>query len=367
MVTTKSAAKVLSDMQLNRALMKRQCLLRRVSLSPAQLIEHLVGLQAQIPLSPYLGLWSRLQRFRPEQLSELLLTRAAVRAPLMRSTIHLVTGADFAVIWPVARTVLVRTFGSSEFARDLKSLKSEEIAPVANKYLREQPRTLAALGRLLAEHWPKVRPDSLAYASRCSVPVVQVPPRGVWGKSGQATWAPAETWLGRKVKRNTQVEPIFLRYLVAFGPATVADFQAWSGLAGSHESIERLRSKLKIYGDEHGRELFDIPGATIPEAKVRVPVRFLPEYDNVLLGHADRSRVLPHGVRRKIAIGQPTVLIDGFAAATWRILCERNSAKLAISLLKEVSQKQLSELTKEGEQMLDFLGHRKATVEIAAK
>ncbi len=360
---------VLSNRQLNRALMERQFLLRRATMHAKEMIERLAGMQAQIPLSPYVGLWSRIKGFRPEQLSDLLLTRAAVRAPLMRSTIHLVSASDFTLMWSLARTVSLRTFQSSVFAHDLKGLEPDAVATVAGQLLREKPLTLAELGRSLSKHWPDRRPESLAYVARFSLPVVQIPPRGVWGKSGQATWALAEAWLHRKVPPKGSVRALFLRYLAAFGPASLTDFQSWSGLAAVREDLQQLRNRLRLFHDENGRELFDVADGDIADPKVKAPVRFLPEYDNVLLAHADRSRVLRDEHRSRIAIGQPTLLIDGFVAGTWRLEREKKATVLAVKLFEDASRKDLQELKNEGSQLLAFLAAdaRMAAMKIRVK
>lgn len=365
MVRAGTTSNMLGTLQLNRALLERQFLLRRVAVSASEAIEHLVGMQAQVPVSPYVGLWSRLSKFRPEELEHLLVNREAVRAPLMRSTLHLVSGRDFASIWPLAQAVLERTFKSTEFGRDLNGLQPDAIAVVAKPYLDQQPRTLAELGRFLSAHWPDRKPESLAYAIRFSLPLVQVPPRGLWRKSGQAKWAVAGTWLARSIsRRKGSLRSLFLRYLAAFGPASVTDFQTWSGIAGGREAIERLRPQLRIFRDESDRELLDVADGILPEPKMPAPARFLPEYENVLLGHADRSRIIPDEIRAKIGIGQPTVLINGFVGATWKINRERKSKVLTISVLTETTRRQLEELTKQGTSLLEFLGETRGKVEI---
>ena len=163
------------------------------------------------------------------------------------------------------------------------------------------------LGRLLAQRWPDVAPSTLAYAARGTLPLVQVPPRGVWGRSGATTWTTAWAWFGpeRTAAAPDLADPEVLaaeqerfvrRYLAAFGPASVADLQSWSGLTGMRSVVDRL--DLVRYradpspGGVREREVLDLPGATLPDPDVPAPVRFLPDYDNVLLGHADRTRII---------------------------------------------------------------------------
>lgn len=355
-VRLKQAPHILSNMQLNRALMARQYLLDHVDLGITEIIERLVGLQAQVPAASYVSLWSRLRNFEPEELSGLLEGHRAVRAVLMRSTLHLVSARDFGAIWPLTRTVVERQLKSSEFARDLVGIQQDTIAAVADKVLKESPSTQVALARALASHWPDRRSISLAYAIRSHLPLVQIPPRGLWGKSGQATWARAQDWLGHSIPRKGSIKSLFTRYLAAFGPATVSDFQSWSGLSGVRDQIERLRPQLRIFRDEHGRELFDSPENELPDSQCSVPVRFLPEYDNVLLAHADRSRVIPAEFRKRISIGQPTLLIDGFVRGTWKRSGSGSLARLEISLFNKVPREISVEIRKEATRLARFIG-----------
>jgi hypothetical protein len=181
---------VLNRRALNRALLERQLMLRRSNLSAAEAIEHLVGMQAQVPTTPYLGLWTRLEGFRPAELSELIETRAAVRIALQRSTIHLVTARDCLAIRPVVQPVL------DAFPKRLSGLDATGLAAAGRALVEEQPRTFAELGALLAADWDR-EPADLASAVRALVPLVQVPPRGLWRRSGQARHTSTEAWLGR--------------------------------------------------------------------------------------------------------------------------------------------------------------------------
>ena len=346
---------------LNRALLARQLLLRRESRPVPDVIEHLVGLQAQEPGDPYVALWSRLEPFDPEELGRLITERRALRASLMRATIHLVTDRDALALYPVMRPVLRRTFSSqSPFGRNLAGVDLDAVVAAGRALIEERPRTRAELRALLAPAWPDRDPGSLAQAVTYLLPVTQVPPRGVWKRAGRAKWATIETWLGRPLAVDSSPGPVILRYLAAFGPATAGDIRTWCGLTGIREVVERLRPGLRTYRDQEGRELVDLPDAPLPDPDTPAPVRFLPVYDNVLLSHADRSRIIDANDRRRVLSAAyegnfGTVLIDGFACATWRMARQAGRTSLRIGLLDPLSDSDLDGVTKEGDRLLTFL------------
>jgi hypothetical protein len=333
-------------------LLARQHLLARRTASAADEIEHLVGMQAQVPNSPYVGLWTRLDGFKPDQLADLIMQRRAVRLGIMRNTIHLVTARDCIALRPLFSPVLGRGLRASPFGRNLVGMELPPLIRYATKLMKEKPRTLAELGALLHERWPDRDPTSLAYSIRHLVPLVQVPPRGVWGKSAQATWTPAALWLGQPLARKPSIDALVLRYLAAFGPATVADISAWSGLTALRSVVERLRPQLRTFQDERGRELFDVPGGPLPDPRAPAPPRFLPEYDNLLIGHHDRTRVIDHAYRYVIFIG--TLLIDGFVQGTWMIKRQADVATLTIEPLRRLTATDRRAVAEEGERLLAF-------------
>ena len=343
---------VLGRRALNRALLARQFLLRRETRPAAETIEHLVGMQAQSPLAPYVGLWTRLDRFRPEDLAQLITDRLAVRVSLMRTTLHLVTARDCLALRPVLRVVLERGLAGSPFGRNLAGLDREELLAAGWKLLEEQPRTTVALGKLLHEQWPDRDPVSLAHGIRYLLPVVQLPPRGIWGAGGQATWTTVEAWLGHPVGTDPTPDQMILRYLAAFGPATVMDIQAWCWLTKLREAVERLRPRLQTFRDEQDNELFDLPDAPRPDPDTAAPPRFLPEYDNLLLSHADRTRVIADEHRTRV-FTKGAVLVDGFVIGSWKI-DRRRAATLSISLFVPLSAPDRIAVTEEGERLLAF-------------
>jgi Winged helix DNA-binding domain len=355
-----SASELLLPRALNRALLQRQGLLARSDMPAVDMIERLVGMQAQEPDNPYLALWSRLNDFDPRELSMLIAERHAVRAQLMRATIHLVSARDCLAIHPITQPVLARVF-TSPWSGGLGGADVREVAAAGLELLAEQPRTRAELSALLAPRWPDADPKALAYAVTFNAPLVQVPPRGLWGATAQATWAPAEMWLNRGLDPSPSPDAIVLRYLAAFGPATVADVRTWSGLAGLREVIERLRPQLRTFRDEQGKELFDVPDAPLPDPDTPAPPRFLPEYDNLVLSHANRSRMFnglgpgPPFPRGK-ALG--ALLVDGFYRANWHVTEENGVATLTIDRFARQpgeGSDTVDEITEEATGLLAFI------------
>jgi Winged helix DNA-binding domain len=324
-------AAVLSDRALNRALLARQGLLQRTPRPALEMVEHLVGLQAQEPANPYLALWSRLERFDPQELSALVAERRAVRAQLMRATIHLVSARDYLALQPLTRGVLAQVFKNG-FLRRLGGAPVGDVIAAGVELLAERPRTRGELGAALAAHWPDADPPALAQAITFHAPLVQVPPRGLWGEKGQARWALAEDWLTAPVDAAPAAEAVVRRYLAAFGPASVADVRTWSGITGLRAVVERLRPQLRTFADDRGRELLDVEDGPIPHPETPAPPRFLPEYDNVLLSHADRSRILGAGGAPPdfAPRGGGWLLVDGFHRAHWHLVAGRDVATLTI-------------------------------------
>ena len=332
-------------------------LLDRERMPASKAIEHLVGMQAQVPTAPYIGLWSRLEGFETEELAQLILKRRAVRMALMRSTIHLVTARDALALRSLVQPVVERSH-NGQHRRHLTDVDREALIAAASGLLTERPRLLKEVGDLLGDTFPGVSGDALASAVRAWVPLVQPPPRGIWGEGGVAVHASATSWLKGARAREMTIDQMVIRYLGAFGPATVMDAQAWSGLTKLRDVFDRLRPRLRTFRDERGMELFDVPDAPRPGPDIPAPPRFMPEYDNVFLAHADRSRIVDpmRAATLSTATGMVQgLLVDGFVAGTWRIARERNSATLIIDLLGPISKRERAAVVEEGTRLVQFV------------
>lgn len=352
-----SQPQTLSVRALNRALLERQLLLRRWNLSAAETIEGLVGMQAQEPFDPYVGLWTRLEGFEPQELADLITNREAVRISFLRGTIHLVTARDCMALRPLVQALHEGHWTGSRFGRSLAGIDMEALLAAGREALEEQPMTVGQLGKLLAERWPDLDAWSLAHAIRYMVPLVQIPPRGVWGKSGRAAWTTVEAWLGQSLEPRPSLERMALRYLAAYGPASVADMRNWSGITGLREIFDGLRPRLRKFRDEGGRELLDLPDAPLPDPDTPAPPRFMPVYDNAFLGHADRSRIVIEEFRQRFNTGElgSGVLIDGFGRAGWKIARDGDSATLVIQHFEPLPKHHRTALTEEGTKVLSFM------------
>jgi hypothetical protein len=355
-------ADVLRRRDLNRATLARQLLLERSTMAVFDAIEHLCGLQAQTTATWYTGLWTRLEDFDPRSVGELMTARRLVRVALLRSTVHLVTDRDCLAIRPLVQSVAERGFAAN-WGKHLKGLDLGEIAMAGRRLLEEQPMTFSGLGRRLQERWPDRDGASMAQAVRAYVALVQPPPRGLWGRSGQAVHATAEQWLGRPLAADPSIDDLLLRYLAAFGPAGVNDARTWSGLTGLTDVFERLRPRLRTFVDEQGRELFDLPEAPRPDPQTPAPVRFLYDYDNLLLSHADRSRVLDPQHQRLLwppatSVVLGSVLLDGFVRASWRLERAKAGARLLVTTFAPVARKDADAVTAEGRRLLAFSAPR---------
>ncbi|MET0787981.1 MAG: winged helix DNA-binding domain-containing protein [Cellulomonas sp.] len=379
---------LLTRAHLNRALLARQHLLERRDGPAIDVVEHLVGLQAQNAWSPYVGLWSRVAGFRTDELADAFWDRSVARIAVMRGTIHLVVAAD-ALLLPgliaplYAKDLLV----NAQHSAALRTLDVPSLTAAARDLVEAEPRVTTELGRLLAERWPDVAPSTLAYGARGTLPLVQVPPRGVWGRSGATTWTTAWSWFGPELTGSApdltdpavlaaEQERLVRRYLAAFGPASVADVQNWSGLTGLRAVVDRM--ELVRYraepspGAVRERELLDLPGLPLPDPSVPAPVRFLADYDNVLLGHADRTRILSPEHRPFLAspngVVPATFLLDGRVAGTWDVPRDRSArgpATLTLRPFAPPTAEQRDALVAEAEGLVELMAGEAAERRVA--
>ncbi|HET6952944.1 MAG TPA: winged helix DNA-binding domain-containing protein [Acidimicrobiales bacterium] len=352
------AGPVLSPRALNRALLDRQMLLARSDRTVPEAIGHLVGLQAQAPRSPYVALWSRLAGFDPHELGAMLTDRRAVRIVIMRSTIHLVTADDCRFLRPLHDAMLMQRLRTSTWMDGLRGADLDAVVAAGRALVEARPLAFKELGAGLAASWPDHDPDALAQAVRAGAPLVQVPPRAVWGRAGTARHTTAEAWLGRPLTGGG-LDDLVLRYLAAFGPASVMDVQAWSGLTRLKEVTDGLGDRVVRFRTEAGRELLDLPDAPRPDGDTPAPLRFLPDYDNVVLSHADRTRVVDDPHRRRIQTRNGaipgTVLVDGRVAGMWALAQDSPAAVLAVTLFHEVAAADRTAIGEEGVALARFL------------
>lgn len=351
----------------NRATLARQMLLAREKITTTLAVERLVGLQAQWPRPPFVGLWSRVEGFGRADLLSALQRRELVRATMMRGTLHVVSARDYVQLRPAIQPVLSR--GMKSVLRDRSSgFDIGSLVASARAYFEEKPRTFTEL----RDHMMTLHPDgderAMGFAVRMHLPLVQVPTEdATWGFPTDSDFAVAESWIGEPVGDNESPEALVLRYLAAFGPATAADAQAWSGLQGLRDVIAALRPRLSVLHDERGREIFDLPGAPRPAEDTEAPVRFLPEFDNLIVSRADarfvaaehRSSIFLSGLRVL-----PTFLVDGFAAGTWKTERKKAAATLLVEPFAALPKKARAALEEEGDALVRFLESDARTFEI---
>ena len=346
---------MLDPRALNRALLARQLLLQRATIAPRAAVEHLVALQAQVARPPFVGLWTRLQGFTRAQLSQLLHDRTVVRATFLRGTLHLLTADDFLRFRPALQPML-----SAGFHAILKDrgagLDFAQLAAFADTLL---PATFEDLRPQLAAEFRKHDERALGYAVRMHLPLVQVPTDDAWAFPSSAAFTSARVWLSRTLGAEDSLVELVRRYLAAFGPATIKDAQRWSAIADLAPAFDALRPELVTFRDDKRRELFDLRDAPRPAAETEAPVRFIPDFDNLVLGHDDRRRIIadehrPALVTKNLLV-RPTFLVDGFVAGTWAIERSKRAATLTLALFAPLAKPVRAQLEAEGTALLRFV------------
>jgi Winged helix DNA-binding domain len=354
MMTTR----VLTLRELNRATLARQLLLKHKALSTERAIERLAGLQAQMALPPYVGLWTRLPNFRRSDLARLIENRTVVKATLMRATLHLMTAADYLHFRPTLQSAL--SSASDAIVKQRGTIDTEAVLDAARAFISEQPRTFAEISDMLTTRWPDTDVGTMRYTVRTHLPLIQVPVKSGWSYSNKPAFTLAESWLGQAIPIEDNFKALVFRYLAAFGPASATDLQTWSGLEKLKDAVEKLKPELVIYqSDEGRRELFDLPDQPIPESDTPAPVHFLPEFDNLLLAHSKRTRVIADKHRSRVYLPglrvAATILIDGFVAGVWKVEKAKGVATLMIEPFTALKKAERLELMTEGERLLHFV------------
>ncbi|MFI6679688.1 winged helix DNA-binding domain-containing protein [Kribbella sp. NPDC050470] len=331
--------KVLSPRALGRALLERQLLLERVDLPVVAAVERVFGLNAQNPNDPYLALWTRLESFTNPSLTAAIEDGSLVRSTLMRATQHLMSVDDFCFVRPVLAPLL-RRVQRNAFGRRTARVDLDALVVVVRELLADgRTMTRPELGRLLAERWPVDEPTALGWTAQYLEPLIHPAPSGTWNVYGATPFALGPIGIA-------DVRRMVLRYLAAFGPATVADARTWSGVSGLREVFADLRPSLQVYADESGRELYDLPDAPLPPEDIEAPIRFLPSFDATLLAHADRTRIMTNEIRSQVCIGagvSPTLLLNGTVAATWTTKSTPNTTVLQIHPLRPLTNQEAIE------------------------
>lgn len=295
-------------------------LLERSPLTPAGAIGKLFALQAQQPRPPFLALWARLAGFERPDLLALIEKKTLVRATFFRGTLHLLNAADYLRFRMTIQDSLLA--GCRSILRDrLDGIDADKVVAAADRAFRSKPQTFGELRAGLQEQFPDVDERAMGYLSRCSLPLVMVPEDEEFCFPPDSRFVSAARWLGTEADPAEHLEELVLHYLAAFGPATGADAQTWLGLAKIKPVLEGLRDRLVVMEDEKRRELFDLPDAPRPSGKEAAPVRLLAGFDNVLLAHADRTRIIAEEHRPRVVTKNlqvlPAYLVDGFVAGTW--------------------------------------------------
>ncbi|MGW2053905.1 winged helix DNA-binding domain-containing protein [Streptomyces sp. NPDC001840] len=349
---------VLSTRALNRATLARQLLLDRADIPLLDAVAHLGGLQAQEPQEPFTGLWSRLRAFDPAALDGLLTGRSVVRTHLMRRTVHLVT-ADDVLAWRARHDAMLRQRVLGTYRRELDGTDLAELAAAGRAVMADgEPRSMTELARALADRWPAPGPRALGEMLVAAlVPMAQLPPRGLWRTRAGVRNVPLSSWLSREIDppatdgSDPVGQTLVRRYLAAFGPAASADLRAWCGLAGLPAAVAAIREELVTFRDEHGRELLDLPDAPRPDPGTPAPVRFLPAFDNAILGYHDRSRIIDAPHRGLSVTGARIVLVDGRTAATWTV----EAGTVTVTPLRAFTRTEHTAVTEEAQSLASFL------------
>lgn len=353
------ADETLTLRQLNRATLARQMLLERAKVPVPAAVEKLVGLQAQQAIAPYIGLWTRLPDFKRDDLAKLIDSRTIIKATLMRSTLHLFTAEDYKRFRSTLHQVMLDASEAIRKGRGAE-IDIDGVVQAARAFIAEKPRTFAEISAMLTERYSDIDVGAMRYTVRTHIPLIQVPVKTGWSYPGNPQFTPADLWLGEALPESDHLRDLILRYLAAFGPASVTDIQTWSGLGKLKEAVEKLRPELRVFREEGGRtELFDLPDVPRPDGDAPAPERFLPEYDNLLLSHSKRTRIVADEYRSKVYLPglrvRSTILVDGFVRGGWKAEKSKGAATLVIEPFDTLTAANRKALTEEGERLIRFI------------
>ncbi|MFF1823293.1 winged helix DNA-binding domain-containing protein [Kribbella sp. NPDC058245] len=355
---------VLSGRAVGRATLARQMLVERADVSVGTAVERLAGMQGQEAKHPYVGLWSRVAGFAEGDLDRAVEAREVVRATLFRGTLHLVTAEDYLRFRTTMAPVLEA--GLRMLKERAEGMEPAKVVAAAERILKKEPLTFTEVRDALQAEFPEVNERALGFCTRMLVPLVMYPTGVRWGWPANARFTPAEDWLGKKLHQKEEQGELVTRYLQAFGPATPADFQTWSGLSKAKPVFDSL--DLEQFTDEDGKTLYDVPDAPHPDPDTTVPVRFLPEFDNLLLAHAKRQRIIadehrPAVFTKNLRI-KATYTVDGVVAGLWTAAKKRDVATLTLTPFGRLLKKDLAALEREGTALLGFLEPAAKTYEV---
>lgn len=357
--------KRLSERELNRSLLMRQKLLSQSMEDLTSVFSVCAGIQSQKPSTMLLGLWNRAANFNPCDLDRLLLSGQVVRMAVMRSTVHAVLAGD-AYTFRTATQKVLNDEVSNNYSKLAVSDESAKVVRHAEKKISAGVISARVLANELHHKWPEHSPKALLALVRSKLPLVQVPPRGLWGHSAATSYQLLNTWSPdlrpTRPRERRSKEVLITRYLAAFGPAMIADAQVWSGLTGLKEIFEEMRPKLVKYIGPNGEVLYDLAGCSVGSAETEAPVRFMGEFDNVILSHSNRERIISQANRKRIRSpnGQvPAVLlVDGYVVGSWRINDDAVERRIHTDLFRTLTSSEKECVESAQNRLLSFLNAR---------
>lgn len=345
--------------ELNRATLARQLMLERHALSVPQAIDHMAGIHAQIPNSPYFGLWTRLQDFRREALAELIEKRQVVKAAMMRGTLHLFTAEDYVKLRGPMQLSLSASFVTINKSRG--AVDVPQILQAAREFIGDEPRTFAEISSYFEALMPDTDIGAIRHTIRTHIPLFQVPNTSAWSYPGNPKFTLAEAWLGRPIPlEQASLRDLVFRYLAAFGPASVVDIQQWLGMNKLKDAIAPFKADFQVYRDEGKRELFDLPDMPLPDGDTPAPARFLPELDSLLVCHSTRIGVVSPEYRARIYPKNgrlaATIMTNGLVRGVWKIEKTKKAVILVVEPFEPLSADDQQALVEEGERLIRFAG-----------